>query len=117
MPSATYGDRCRYPNLHLAGRKGKHKYTNQDHAMIAAMFTAKNIRAGRRAFDVWCVNQDAEYHEEGGAGRMLSIAEKPRTPCWRAYGAGVRFRVSPVAVLTRRALRLASSRSSAQYSH
>jgi protoporphyrinogen oxidase len=65
-----------YPNLHLVGRNGMHKYNNQDHAMMTAMLTVKNILLGRRAFDVWCVNQDAEYHEDGEAGRELSIAEK-----------------------------------------
>lgn len=56
------------PTLHLVGRNGMHKYNNQDHAMMTAMLTAKNILAGKRAFDVWAVNQDAEYHETGAAG-------------------------------------------------
>jgi protoporphyrinogen oxidase len=58
----------RYPTLHLVGRNGMHKYNNQDHAMMTAMLTVENIRLGRRAFDTWQVNQDAEYHEEGEAG-------------------------------------------------
>ena len=41
-----------------------HKYNNQDHAMMTAMLTVKNIFAGQIIYDVWCVNQDAEYHEE-----------------------------------------------------
>jgi protoporphyrinogen oxidase len=57
-----------YPNLHLVGRNGMHKYNNQDHAMMTAMLTAKNILAGMRRYDVWAVNQDAEYHENGTAG-------------------------------------------------
>jgi protoporphyrinogen oxidase len=56
-----------YPNLHLVGRNGMHKYNNQDHAMMTAMLTVKNILAGRQLYDVWCVNQDAEYHEAGEA--------------------------------------------------
>ena len=59
---------ARYPALHLVGRNGMHKYNNQDHAMMTAMLTVENIRLGKRAFDVWNVNQDAEYHEEGEAG-------------------------------------------------
>ena len=47
-----------------------HKYNNQDHAMMTAMLTAKNIAAGSRVFDVWAVNQDAEYHESGTAGEL-----------------------------------------------
>ena len=69
------------PGLHLVGRNGMHKYNNQDHAMMTAMLTAENIMAGARKYDVWKVNQDAEYHEEGGApeqgGRL--VPERTRT--------------------------------------
>ena len=37
-----------YPNLHLVGRNGMHKYNNQDHAMMTAMLCAKNILAGEQ---------------------------------------------------------------------
>jgi protoporphyrinogen oxidase len=57
-----------YDRIHLVGRNGMHKYNNQDHAMMTAMLTAKNIGADNRLFDVWGVNQDAEYHESGEAG-------------------------------------------------
>jgi protoporphyrinogen oxidase len=57
-----------YTNMHLVGRNGMHKYNNQDHAMMTAMLTAKNIQAGEQVYDVWEVNQDAEYHESGNAG-------------------------------------------------
>ena len=57
-----------YPRLHLVGRNGMHKYNNQDHAMMTAMLTARNILAGEPLYDVWQVNQDAEYHEAGAAG-------------------------------------------------
>ena len=68
----------RYPNLHLVGRNGMHKYNNQDHAMMTAMLTVENILAGRRIYDPWKVNQDAEYHEEAnaGAGRVMSTGER-----------------------------------------
>jgi len=56
--------------IHLVGRNGMHKYNNQDHAMMTAMLTAKNIAADSRIFDVWAVNQDAEYHESGAAGQQ-----------------------------------------------
>jgi protoporphyrinogen oxidase len=61
-----------YPNLHLVGRNGMHKYNNQDHAMMTAMLTAKNILAGQQIYDVWQVNQDAEYHEDGEAGAQTT---------------------------------------------
>jgi protoporphyrinogen oxidase len=57
-----------YPNLHLVGRNGMHKYDNQDHAMMTGMLAARNILAGRQLYDVWQVNQDAEYHEAGVTG-------------------------------------------------
>ncbi len=50
--------------LHLVGRNGMHKYNNQDHAVMTAMLTVENILAGKELFDVWKVNQDAEYLEE-----------------------------------------------------
>ncbi len=57
-----------YPTLHMVGRNGMHKYNNQDHAMMTAMLTARNILAGERRYDVWNVNEDAEYHEAGASG-------------------------------------------------
>ena len=61
-----------YPGLHLVGRNGMHKYNNQDHAMMTAMLTARNIIAGEQLFDVWNVNQDAEYHEAGDRGAQVT---------------------------------------------
>jgi hypothetical protein len=43
-----------------------HRYNNQDHAMMTAMLTVRNIAEGAD-YDVWNVNEDAEYHEEGAA--------------------------------------------------
>ena len=57
-----------YPTLHLVGRNGMHRYNNQDHAMMTAMLTVRNIEAGERQFDTWAVNEDAEYHEAGAEG-------------------------------------------------
>jgi len=68
VDTITEGLGARFANLHLAGRNGMHKYNNQDHAMMTGMLTARNIIAGGRPFDVWTVNEDAEYHEGGPAG-------------------------------------------------
>jgi protoporphyrinogen oxidase len=57
----------RYPNLHLVGRNGMHKYNNQDHAMMTAMLCVENILADAKLYDLWQVNADAEYHEAGPA--------------------------------------------------
>jgi protoporphyrinogen oxidase len=61
-------ERC--PTLHLVGRNGMHKYNNQDHAMMTALLAARNILAGKQIYDVWSVNEDAEYHESGAAGAL-----------------------------------------------
>jgi len=57
-----------YEGLYLIGRNGMHKYNNQDHSMMTAMLAAKNIIAGEMLYDLWKVNQDAEYHEAGDRG-------------------------------------------------
>ncbi len=56
-----------YPGLHPVGRNGMHKYNNQDHAMMTAMLTVRNILAAAPLYDAWAVNEDAAYHESGGA--------------------------------------------------
>jgi protoporphyrinogen oxidase len=63
----------RYPSLHLVGRNGMHKYNNQDHAMMTAMLTCRNILAGQKLYDVWAVNEDAEYHEAGTSGALSAL--------------------------------------------
>jgi protoporphyrinogen oxidase len=52
------------PNVHPVGRNGMHKYNNQDHSMLTAMLTVENI-LGRGEHDIWSVNVEEEYHEEG----------------------------------------------------
>jgi protoporphyrinogen oxidase len=61
------------PNLHLVGRNGMHKYNNQDHAMMTGMLTAANIIAGEELYDVWQVNEDAEYGEAGASGAQEAL--------------------------------------------
>ncbi|MEO7932251.1 MAG: NAD(P)/FAD-dependent oxidoreductase [Chthoniobacterales bacterium] len=53
-------------NIQPVGRNGMHKYNNQDHSMMTAILAAKNITSGGH-FNIWKVNTDAEYHEEGNA--------------------------------------------------
>lgn len=54
---------ARCPGLFLVGRNGMHKYNNQDHSMMTAMLTVENIVTGEPRYDVWKVNQDAQYCE------------------------------------------------------
>ena len=51
------------PNLQLVGRNGMHRYNNQDHSMLTAILAARNILGAR--YDLWQVNVDSEYQEEG----------------------------------------------------
>ena len=50
-------------NLQVVGRNGMHKYNNQDHSMVTAMLAVQNVLGANH--DVWSVNADDEYHEEG----------------------------------------------------
>ncbi len=77
---------ARFPTLHLVGRNGMHKYNNQDHAMMTAMLCAENILAGRQVYDLWRVNQDAEYHEAGRAGEQNVAATGLRLVPQRVRG-------------------------------
>ncbi|MGH7023729.1 MAG: NAD(P)/FAD-dependent oxidoreductase [Caulobacteraceae bacterium] len=69
-----------YPGLHLVGRNGMHKYNNQDHAMMTGMLTAANILAGKAVYDVWEVNEDAEYHEGGVSGAKEALGSERLVP-------------------------------------
>jgi protoporphyrinogen oxidase len=54
---------AQFKNLHVVGRNGMHKYNNQDHSMMTAMLAVRNLEGEN--FNLWNVNTDAEYHEEG----------------------------------------------------
>jgi len=69
------------PNLQLVGRNGMHKYNNQDHSMMTALYAARNIMG--EAHDLWAVNTDEEYHEEkkdevSAAAESKDAIEPPR---------------------------------------
>jgi protoporphyrinogen oxidase len=55
-----------FENLKTCGRNGLHRYNNQDHSMWTAILATLNLVAGTD-YDVWSVNTEAEYHEEGEA--------------------------------------------------
>ena len=69
-----------YPTLHMVGRNGMHRYNNQDHAMMTAMLTVRNIVAGTRQYDIWAVNEDAEYHEAGDEGEQEALRSERLVP-------------------------------------
>ncbi|MCC7393751.1 MAG: NAD(P)-binding protein [Sphingomonadaceae bacterium] len=70
----------RYPTLHMVGRNGMHRYNNQDHAMMTAMLSVRNIIAGERVYDIWQVNEDAEYHEAGSEGEQAALSSVRDVP-------------------------------------
>ena len=57
-------------NLQTVGRNGLHRYNNQDHSMLTALYAARNIAAqsgalpGAQQHDLWTVNVERAYHEE-----------------------------------------------------
>lgn len=57
----------RFNNLYLIGRGGMFRYNNMDHAIYTGILAARNLIAGKRIFNVWDVNVDAEYLESGEA--------------------------------------------------
>ncbi|MDH5744558.1 MAG: NAD(P)/FAD-dependent oxidoreductase [Candidatus Aminicenantes bacterium] len=50
-----------FKDLQTIGRNGLHRYNNQDHSMLSAMFAVRNI-VGEKC-SVWDINIDDEYHE------------------------------------------------------
>ena len=53
----------KFTNMVVVGRNGMHKYNNQDHSMMTAILAVRNLEGGR--YNLWKVNTDAEYHEDG----------------------------------------------------
>jgi protoporphyrinogen oxidase len=54
-------------NVQPVGRNGMHRYNNQDHSMLTAMYAVENLVLGAD-HDLWAVNLDDEYHEESSSG-------------------------------------------------
>jgi protoporphyrinogen oxidase len=78
------------PNVFPVGRNGMHKYNNQDHSMYTAMLTVENLYGADH--DIWAVNVEEEYHEEGeaveeireaGTGRAAPVIPKASDPARR----------------------------------
>lgn len=60
----------RYTHLQVCGRNGMHKYNNQDHSMMTGILAAQNVVARsseseKKELDLWSVNEDSLYQEEG----------------------------------------------------
>jgi protoporphyrinogen oxidase len=76
---------AQFENLYTVGRNGMHKYNNQDHSMLTAMFAVENIQG--RSHNIWAVNDEQEYleqetassREKNGTVRDLA-ATQPQVP-------------------------------------
>lgn len=66
-----------FENIQPVGRNGMHKYNNQDHSMMTALLASRNLTQNG-GFDLWKVNTDAEYHEEGGTDDRTTGRLVPR---------------------------------------
>jgi len=66
-------------NLTQVGRNGLHRYNNSDHSMLTAMRAVDNIVDGT-AHDIWAVNAESVYHEEGDTVDEHPYRDAPRTP-------------------------------------
>ncbi|MEI4488250.1 NAD(P)/FAD-dependent oxidoreductase [Frigidibacter sp. MR17.14] len=51
-----------FENLQTVGRNGLHRYNNQDHSMLSAIYAARNLTGEHH--DLWDVNVERSYHEE-----------------------------------------------------
>jgi protoporphyrinogen oxidase len=61
-----------FENLQPCGRNGLHRYNNQDHSMLTAIFGASNL-IGKGHHDVWSVNADDVYLEEGEIDELVDL--------------------------------------------
>lgn len=66
-----------FTNLQTVGRNGLHKYNNQDHSMLTAIYAVENM-LGLGQHDLWEVNTERSYHEEVRiSGDKTKLEDKP----------------------------------------
>ena len=64
-----------HPNLYPMGRNGMHRYNNQDHSMMSAVKSVRNFVLNEKN-NIWGINVDDGYHEEGVVERTVPIQKK-----------------------------------------
>ena len=57
-----------HKNIYPIGRNGMHRYNNQDHSMMTAVLSIRNIILSEKN-DIWKVNVEEDYLEEINTGR------------------------------------------------
>lgn len=65
-----------FKNLCPIGRGGLHNYNSQDHSTMAGILAVRNLCEGTD-FDLWAINTEPEYAEEGEKDRFLEAYLKP----------------------------------------
>jgi protoporphyrinogen oxidase len=55
----------KYSNFFAIGRGGMYKYNNQDHSILSGLLAARNYLSKKIKYNLWDINEDAEYHESG----------------------------------------------------
>jgi protoporphyrinogen oxidase len=61
-----------HPTIHPIGRNGMHRYNNQDHSMMTAIKSVRNILKNENN-NIWTINVEEDYHEESSTGRAAPI--------------------------------------------
>src|SRR6266852_4899499 len=73
----------RFSNLYPVGRKGMHRYSNQDHSMLAANGAASSmISSGVGKREIWHINGEDSYHEEIGGPTKIATQVTPSRLCF-----------------------------------
>lgn len=62
-------------NIYPIGRNGMHRYNNQDHSMMTAVKSVRNIILGETN-DIWKINVEEDYHEEINTGRSAPVQKE-----------------------------------------
>jgi UDP-galactopyranose mutase len=57
-----------HEKIYPVGRNGMHRYNNQDHSMMTAVKSVRNIILNEKN-DIWKINVEDDYHEEISTGR------------------------------------------------
>mgnify|MGYP001445566146 FL=1 len=61
-----------HKGIHPIGRNGMHRYNNQDHSMMTAIKSIRNILKNENN-DIWRINVEEDYHEETSTNRLVPI--------------------------------------------
>ena len=61
-----------HTSIYPIGRNGMHRYNNQDHSMMTAVKSVRNIILNELN-DIWKINVEEDYHEEISTGRSAPV--------------------------------------------